>query len=317
MTEAVTADPEPQAPPAEVSSTADNQALTREELKAALGELRSLASKTVEPGQATKPTAKPFDWKARLIDYKGNDYLPVSDALVWFWHDRHQRGEGATIYTEAVELTQGIEMVCTIRVLSPEGREVCLVTGRKTVSGAQNQNGREKAETGAVGRALRFLGYGADAAGDELEEAHGDSGAPAAARASKQPAHNGVKAPQNTKPGGAMAPGVRGAQSGAQRVAEDGRDALRAVQAVREAAQTTDLEDEADETSVRYGEDSQGYQVPSGCDEGTYAGLMAMIDNGAYQDAAREIGKAVKAQTITPPAATELTALIRKRRTNS
>lgn len=88
-----------------------------------------------------------------LLELKGKDYLQVAHRLVWFREDHPDW----TIKTELVKL-EGMAALFKAEVLNPEGKVIA--TAHKT----ENQKGFgdyiEKAETGAVGRALALCGYG-------------------------------------------------------------------------------------------------------------------------------------------------------------
>ena len=118
------------------------------------------------------------------------DYLPVQWRLVWF---REQFPNG-TIETEMIHLDPNRETEEEIEVWNEEKqinekaikrangfaifRAVVkdgkggVGTGTKSEKAASFPDYIEKAETGAIGRALAALGYGTQFAGDELDERH-------------------------------------------------------------------------------------------------------------------------------------------------
>jgi hypothetical protein len=152
-------------------------------------------------------------------DQSVRDYLPVQWRLVWF---RSLCPEG-TIETEIIHLDLDRETEEEVLAWNNERRRSEKVvkhakglvvfkatvsdgkggvaTGTKMEKAASFSDWLEKAETGAIGRALAALGYGTQFTGDELDEAHrivdspvsrhavpvqsnaNDSSAPAAARA--------------------------------------------------------------------------------------------------------------------------------------
>ncbi len=135
---------------------------------------------------------KQFNPNEHLMQLKSKegpkDYLPVAWRIVWF---REQCPQG-TIDTEEqiVDLDREVEEEATvwenrqpkkiIKHAKGYARFKAIVTdgkgGRST--GTKSENAAsfpdyiEKAETGAIGRALAGLGYGTQFTGDEFEEHH-------------------------------------------------------------------------------------------------------------------------------------------------
>ena len=136
----------------------------------------------------------PFNPKEHLIQLKSKqgaqDYLPVQWRLVWF---RSVCAEG-TIETELVHLDLDRETeeetyvwnnekrrsekviktakgIAIFRAIVKDGKGGMAI-GTKMEKAASFPDWLEKAETGAVGRALAALGYGTQFTGDELNEAH-------------------------------------------------------------------------------------------------------------------------------------------------
>jgi len=107
-----------------------------------------------------------FDAKAHISQIKGKDYLEVKWRLVWF-RTEHPADSGWAILTEAEEVTETSARY-RARIVDPEGRPVA--TGTKTETKSGFTDFVEKAETGAIGRALALLGYGTQFCGDELDE---------------------------------------------------------------------------------------------------------------------------------------------------
>lgn len=103
-----------------------------------------------------------FNPNDKLVKLKGKEYLEVKWRLVWF------RGEcpGWGITTEKIQ-DDGQMAEYKATITDPEGRIVA--TGHKQECKADFGDFREKAETGAVGRALGMLGYGTQFA-PEFEE---------------------------------------------------------------------------------------------------------------------------------------------------
>ncbi|MDX1932060.1 MAG: hypothetical protein SFU56_05600 [Capsulimonadales bacterium] len=115
-----------------------------------------------------------FDPKRHVIKVQGGrEYLPVSARLVWFRSEHPDWG----IVTQAVEINlekQYAIFSCTI--FNEEGRVMATATKMENVKGFGDY--LEKAETGAVGRALAMCGYGT-AFAPELEDGARFTGASA------------------------------------------------------------------------------------------------------------------------------------------
>lgn len=108
-----------------------------------------------------------FDASKHLIKVQGKqDYLEVKWRLVWL-HDRHP---GASIKTDLV-MHNDNHAVVSATVTIPQGDgTVATFTGWKSCP----MNGKfpaiEKAETGAIGRALAHAGLGTQFAGEDVDE---------------------------------------------------------------------------------------------------------------------------------------------------
>jgi len=141
----------------------------------------------------TEENQRSFNPREHLLQLKSRegskDYLPVQWRLVWF---REQCPQG-TIETEIVHLDLDKEMdeetfawnsekrrsekvvktargVAIVRAVVRDGKGG-VATGTKMEKAASFPDWLEKAETGAIGRALAALGYGTQFAPD-LDEAH-------------------------------------------------------------------------------------------------------------------------------------------------
>ena len=135
-----------------------------------------------------------FNPNNHLIQLKSKDgpkdYLPVQYRLVWF-REKHPQG---SIETELVHLDLDKEMeeeafqwnadkrrnekvikiakgVAIFRATVKDGQGG-VATATKMEKAASFPDFLEKAETGAIGRALAALGYGTQFTGDELSENH-------------------------------------------------------------------------------------------------------------------------------------------------
>jgi hypothetical protein len=179
------------------------------------------------------PRPQLFNPNEHLIQIKGRngsaDYLPVQWRLVWF---RSLCPDG-TIETEIVHLdldreteeesyvwnseTRRSEKVtkrargfAVFRAIVKDGRGGIAV-GTKSERAASFPDYIEKAETGAIGRALAALGYGTQFAGDEFDEQHRIVDAPVERRPAAQ-----VESGTEQKP---TLNGRAGASNGRARVA--------------------------------------------------------------------------------------------------
>ena len=104
-----------------------------------------------------------FKPEEHLIKIKGNDYMQVQWRIVWMREKHPDWG----IETEIINSAPGaVQMKATIK--NKEGQ--ILAQGHK----AENKTGfsdyLEKAETGAIGRALALCGFGTQFTGGELDE---------------------------------------------------------------------------------------------------------------------------------------------------
>jgi len=137
---------------------------------------------------------RPFNPNEHLIQIKSDqavrDYLPVQWRLAWFrslcpegtieseivhldldrdteegvfvWNDEKRRSE------KVIKHAKGL-VIFKATVSDGKGASA---TGTKMEKAASFHDWLEKAETGAIGRALAALGYGTQFTGDELDEAH-------------------------------------------------------------------------------------------------------------------------------------------------
>jgi hypothetical protein len=97
----------------------------------------------------------------QLLDLRGKKYLPVQQRVLWFREEHPNWG----IETELQSVQSATLAKAWIK--DESGRVVAM--GHKYEDAQGFADHREKAESGAVGRALGFLGYGTQFA-LELEE---------------------------------------------------------------------------------------------------------------------------------------------------
>lgn len=104
-----------------------------------------------------KGTELPF------LNLKGKDYLQVAHRIVWF-REEHPTWQ---ITTEIKQLDHEVAVVVA-KIVNEDGAVLAMGSKLQTSKGFPGGY-LEKAESGAVGRALAFLGYGT-AFAQELEE---------------------------------------------------------------------------------------------------------------------------------------------------
>lgn len=110
-----------------------------------------------------------FDFKRHLIKVQGGrQYLPVSARLIWFRQEHPDWG----IETELLEINHEKQYALfRARIYNAEGKLMAMGTKKEDIKGFGDYI--EKAETGAVGRALSLCGYGTQFSPDLDEAGHG------------------------------------------------------------------------------------------------------------------------------------------------
>lgn len=127
---------------------------------------------------------------------QAKDYLPVAWRLVWFRSlcpdgvietemvhldlDRETQEETSVWNSQTRQSEKVIKRapgLAVFRAIVKDGRGG-IATGTKSEKAASFPDYIEKAETGAIGRALAALGYGTQFAGDEFDEQHRLADAP-------------------------------------------------------------------------------------------------------------------------------------------
>ncbi|MFN3266002.1 MAG: hypothetical protein ACK41E_04085 [Deinococcales bacterium] len=110
-----------------------------------------------------------FDPRQHLMNLKGKDYLPVAARLVWL----NEEAPRYTIQSQILKLEDTYAIVQATVTVFDEAN-----TPQKTASATKREDKThfpdylEKAETGAIGRALGMLGYGTQFA-PEFDELNG------------------------------------------------------------------------------------------------------------------------------------------------
>lgn len=108
-----------------------------------------------------------------ILSLRGKDYLEVKYRLVWFREEKPHWG----IETEVVSTTAN-SACAKATVRDEQGRVIA--TAHKCEDQAGFPDYLEKAETGAIGRALALIGYGTQFCSDQLDEGERIVDAPAA-----------------------------------------------------------------------------------------------------------------------------------------
>src|SRR5437868_8556332 len=98
-----------------------------------------------------------------LLNLRGRDYLEVKYRLVWF----REEHPDWSIETELVSTT---ETTACARAIVRETSGRIIATSHKFETEQGFPDFLEKAETGAIGRALALIGYGTQFCADELDE---------------------------------------------------------------------------------------------------------------------------------------------------
>lgn len=120
----------------------------------------------------------PKGTELELMNLKGKDYLIVANRLLWFVEEV----EKYSIETNFLALTEDSCVAHTsITVLDKDGRPTKHVTGTKKETKKDFADFVEKVETGSLGRALAYLGYGTQFAQQDMEEGMRLADAPLAA----------------------------------------------------------------------------------------------------------------------------------------
>lgn len=98
-----------------------------------------------------------------ILALKGKDYLQVAHRIVWFREERPTW----SIETSFLQLTPEVA-IASATIKDEAGRVVAM--GHKSETPKGFPDFIEKAETGAIGRALALCGYGTQFCADELDE---------------------------------------------------------------------------------------------------------------------------------------------------
>lgn len=118
-----------------------------------------------------------------LLNLRGREYLEVKYRLVWFREDHPDW----SIETELISVTD-VSAYARATIRDEKGR--IIATSHKFESVQGFPDFIEKAETGAIGRALALIGYGTQFCADELDEGSRIVDAPVPARANRNAGHD-------------------------------------------------------------------------------------------------------------------------------
>jgi len=122
-----------------------------------------------------------------LMSLKGKDYLQVNHRLVWF-EEENERYDISTQFIANDE--EGATVKATVVIFDSNDKVIRKAQATKSETLKDFKDYMEKAETGAIGRALAMLGYGTQFTGDELDEG---------ARLADSPTTPAKKAPSSFK----------------------------------------------------------------------------------------------------------------------
>lgn len=125
-----------------------------------------------------------------LLNLRGKEYLEVKYRLVWFREDHPDW----SIETELLSVTD-VSAYARATVRDDSGRVIATSHKFESIQGFPDFI--EKAETGAIGRALALIGYGTQFCADELDEGNRIVDAPVPSRSSQRDFRaKGQEAPQ-------------------------------------------------------------------------------------------------------------------------
>ena len=120
-----------------------------------------------------------------LIQLKGKDYLLVGHRLVWL----SEEAERYEVFTEFPLLNDEQTVArATVTLLDERGQTLRKASATKRETKKDFSDHTEKAETGALGRALAMLGFGTQFAQQDLDEGDRLADAPLAPTEKRAPA---------------------------------------------------------------------------------------------------------------------------------
>lgn len=119
----------------------------------------STSIKSEKPLERSKGSSKPishsntFDPNKYMLDLRGKKYLPVAPRIAWMRMEHPKWGITTKVVMKA---PKAVVIKATIR----DENDRILATARKKETEGGFSDYIEKAETGAIGRALAMCGYG-------------------------------------------------------------------------------------------------------------------------------------------------------------
>jgi hypothetical protein len=122
-------------------------------------------------GVPRKSFTTPKGTELPLLNLKGKEYLQIQHRVVWFREDHPTWG----ILTEIVEHSP-THAIAKAHIHDDEGRTIATAVKAETKQGFSDF--LEKAETGAIGRALALCGYGTAFSALDFEEGNRLADAP-------------------------------------------------------------------------------------------------------------------------------------------
>lgn len=135
-----------------------------------------------------------------LMNIKGKEYLTVQNRLIWF---REEKPDWS-ISTKLIKLTDDMAIY---KAFIKDGSGRVLATAHKQETTQGFPDFVEKAETGAVGRALAYVGYGTQFTADELDEGSRIVDAPKETKEKQQAPANPFKQEKMMEEAAAKDPG--------------------------------------------------------------------------------------------------------------
>src|ERR1035437_5312714 len=102
-----------------------------------------------------------------LLNLKGKDYLQVAHRIQWF----NEVADRFRVVTQFIKLDNEQTIAqAHVTIFNKEGVEIKAVTATKRETKKDFSDHTEKAETGAIGRALALAGFGTQFAVSDLDE---------------------------------------------------------------------------------------------------------------------------------------------------
>lgn len=137
---------------------------------------------------ARKEFVTPKGTTLPLLNLKGKEYLQVADRLIWF-REEHPDWQIVTAIMSVDDKR------CIVQAM------ICNEKGERRASAHKCEDQKhfpdyiEKAETGAIGRALALCGYGTQFCADDLDEKERLADAPRAVTPLRPPSAKPIPAP--------------------------------------------------------------------------------------------------------------------------